>query len=120
MRPGDLTANAFIKLIGLSHGTFSDQAAGAFLSNTETDPDNFVFLSTPRFAAAFIESGFHVVLQRPAETLRSSSCSIDDGSMSIFAAQNNIEYICLEADAFTGGRRQREMLNTLHRLRRTN
>ena len=115
----DLTAVAFIRsqsTRNLAHGAFEAQADGVFLSNTETDEDNFVFLSTPRHIGHFAAYGFNVVVQKQAARLRSQQCAVDDGSLSVHTAQNAIEYICLEADGATGHARQRQMLEAVYAL----
>jgi hypothetical protein len=119
-RTGDLTAAAFLKAQssrgGDGHGAFSEQADGVFLSNAETDADNFVFLSTPARVGFFAEKGFNVVVQKAAARLRSMQCGVDDGSLSIYAALGGIEYICLEADGANGALRQRQMLEAVYAL----
>lgn len=118
-RSNDLTAVAFVKNSNsmiLSHGEFEEQADGVFLSNAETDADNFIFLSTPAHVGYFAERGFNVVVQKPAERLRSKQCTVDDGSMSVYSALAAIPYICLEADAATGMYRQRQMLDSVYQL----
>jgi hypothetical protein len=115
----DLTAVAFLKAQStnnLVHGAFQDQADGVFLSNTETDEDNFVFLSSPAYIGFFAERGFNVVVQKAASKLQTRQCSVDDGSLSIYSALNNISYICLEADGINGGFRQRQMLEAVYAL----
>jgi hypothetical protein len=115
-RAGDLSAAAFVKVAGVSHGTFQDQAAGVYLSNAEDDPDNFVFLSTPEYIGYFADFGFNVVVQRPAISLTSNKCSVDDGSLSVYSAQAGIPYICLEADAANGEIRHRQMFEAVYGL----
>jgi hypothetical protein len=118
-RTSDLTAYAFVKTSltkELSHGIFQEQAEGVYLSNTEDDQDNFIFLSVPKYVSYFAEKGFNVVLQKSAAKLQSQKCSVDDGSLSVFSAQQNIPYICLEADGVTGGYRQRQMLEAVYQL----
>ena len=115
-RAGDLTAAAFVKVAGVSHGTFQDQAAGVYLSNAEDDPDNFVFLSTPEYIGYFADFGFNVVVQRPAVSLASKKCSVDDGSLSVYSALAAIPYICLEADASNGDIRHRQMFEAIYGL----
>lgn len=115
-RAGDLTAAAFVKVAGVSHGTFQDQAAGVYLSNAEDDPDNFVFLSTPEYIGYFADFGFNVVVQRPAASLSSKKCSVDDGSLSVYSALSGIPYICLEADAANGEIRHRQMFEAVYGL----
>ncbi|HEX8735875.1 MAG TPA: hypothetical protein VF721_11155, partial [Pyrinomonadaceae bacterium] len=69
----DLTAVAFLKAQStnnLVHGAFQDQADGVFLSNTESDEDNFVFLSTPAYLGFFADRGFNVVIQKAASKLQ--------------------------------------------------
>jgi hypothetical protein len=115
----DLTAVAFVKAQSLrydEHGAFEAQADGVFLSNTETDADNFIFLSTPRYVGYFAELGFNVVVQKASAKLQSKQCSVDDGSLSVFSAQNGIPYICLEADGTTGAFRQRQMFEAVYAL----
>ena len=118
-KPNDLSAVAFIKNTNsmiLSDGAFEEQADGVFLSNTETDADNFVFLSTPAAIGYFAERGFNVVVQKPSAKLQSKQCTVDDGSMSVYSSFNQIPYICLEADAATGMFRQRQMLEAVYAL----
>lgn len=118
-RAADLTAAAFLRAgrsSNFSHGAFQEQAAGVYLSNREADEDNFVLLSTPRLMAAFAESGFNVVVQKPAAELQDKRCGIDDGSLSVYSARLGIPYVNLEADARTGGPRQREMLEVVYEL----
>jgi hypothetical protein len=115
----DLTAAAFIKSQStgaIPRGAFEAQADGVFLSNTETDEDNFIFLSTPAYIGYFAEKGFNVVVQKPAARLESKQCSVDDGSLSVFSAQANVPYICLEADSVTGSARQSRMLEAVYAL----
>jgi hypothetical protein len=115
----DLTAVAFVKAQSArpyTHGTFEAQADGVFLSNTETDADNFIFLSTPRYVGYFAEHGFNVVVQKASTKLQSKQCGVDDGSLSVFSAQNQISYICLEADGTTGAFRQKQMLEAVYAL----
>ncbi|MEP6902499.1 MAG: hypothetical protein ABJA66_12160 [Actinomycetota bacterium] len=114
----DLTAVAFIKgqSTNLVHGAFEAQADGVFLSNTETDEDNFIFLSSPAHIGYFAEKGFNVVVQKSAIRLQSKQCAIDDGSLSVYAAQTAVPYICLEADGVSGYLRQRQMLEAIYAL----
>jgi hypothetical protein len=115
----DLTAVAFIKAQStgnLTHGAFEAQADGVFLSNAETDEDNFIFLSTPAYIGYFAEKGFNVVVQKPAARLASKQCSVDDGSLSVYSGQTEIPYICLEADGASGYARQRQMLEAVYAL----
>ncbi len=115
----DLTAVSFIKAQStknIAHGAFEAQADGVFLSNTETDEDNFIFLSTPAHIGYFAEKGFNVVVQKPAAKLRSKQCTIDDGSLSVFSAQTAIPYICLEADGISGFARQSRMFEAIYAL----
>jgi hypothetical protein len=118
-KAGDLTAFAFVKASfskDLAHGIFQDQADGVYLSNTEDDQDNFIFLSGPKYVSYFAEKGFNVVVQKSAAKLQSPKCSVDDGSLSVYSAKQNIPYICLEADSVTGGFRQRQMLEAVYQL----
>ena len=115
----DLTAVAFLRAqstANLAHGAFEAQADGVFLSNTETDEDNFIFLSSPTHIGYFAEKGFNVVVQKPASKLQSKQCSIDDGSLSVYSGQTAIPYICLEADGTGGYNRQRQMLDAVYAL----
>lgn len=110
----DLTALAFVKTAG--HGAFQSQAEGAFLSNMENDSDNFIFLSSAKYLGFFVEKSFNVVVQKSANKLRSTGCNVDDGSLSVFTAQNDIQYICLEADGASGTFRQRQMFEAVYAL----
>jgi hypothetical protein len=116
----DLTANAYAKSISpnrAAHDLFAEQAAGVYLSNEEADADNFVFLSAPpSFIGYFAAQSFNVVAQKSARELQSKNCRVDDGSLSVFAGQAGIPYICLEADAKTGAARQRQMIESVYRL----
>lgn len=115
----DLTAISFIKKQStnqLLDGIFQAQAEGVFLSNTEFDEDNFVILSTAKFLGHFANKGFNVVLQKSPEKLNSKLCSIDDGSLSVYSAQNGAEYICLETDTATGFFRQKQMFEAVYTL----
>ena len=115
----DLTALGFIKgqsTKNLVRGAFEAQADGVFLSNTETDEDNFIFLSSPAHLGYFAEKGFNVILQKSAARLASKQCSADDGSMSVYAAQTSVPYICLEADGVSGYVRQRQMFDAIYTL----
>lgn len=113
-KESDLTALAFVKTAG--HGAFQAQAAGAFLSNMEFDTDNFIFLSSPKYLGFFVEKSFNVVVQKSSAKLRTQGCQVDDGSLSVFTAQNNIQYICLEADGVSGSFRQRQMFEAVYAL----
>jgi hypothetical protein len=120
-RAGDLTASAFVRDAGArscARGAFHEQAAGVYLSNAEDDEDNFVILSTPRLVGFFASEGFNVVVQKAAAALRVESCGVDDGSLSVYAALRDIHYVCLEADAQSGGPRQRQMIEALYKLLR--
>jgi hypothetical protein len=115
----DLTAVAFIRAQStnnLFHGAFEAQAGGVFLSNTETDEDNFIFLSTPAHIGYFAEKGFNIVVQKPSAKLQSRQCAVDDGSLSVYAGQTAVPYICLEADGVNGSARQRQMLEAVYAL----
>jgi hypothetical protein len=114
---GDLTATAFAaQTRNTAQKSFEAQAAGVYLANAERDADNFVFLSSTRFVGFFARKGFNVVVQKPNEQLFSAQCAIDDGSLSVYAGQENIEYICLEADAAGGAARQRKMFEAVYLL----
>jgi hypothetical protein len=115
----DLTATAFVRdeqFGGISHNMFAVQAAGVYLANAETDPDNFIFLSSPRHVGFFAENNFNVVVQKSAGQLESSQCAVDDGSLSVYAGRHGIQYICLEADAANGTLRQTQMIAAVYRL----
>lgn len=116
---GDLTAAAYIRSSNserLANGAYQDQAAGVYLSNTEDDTDNFVFLSTPNLINHFAERGFNIVIQKSLSRLQTKQCSVDDGSLSVFAARENISYINLEADLNNGFFRQKQMLEAVFAL----
>jgi hypothetical protein len=116
-RADDLTADAFARpgpAATAPHGAFQDSAAGVFLSNREADADNFALVTDARLLGPFAERGFNVVLQRPAAELRGSGCGVDDGSLSVYSALQGVPYVNLEADALSGGARQREMLEAVY------
>lgn len=118
-KAGDLTAVAFVRggtSRALTRGAFQEQAAGVYLSNREADDDNFVILSTTQLLGQFADRGFNVVLQRPAAELRDEKCGVDDGSLSVYSAFENIPYVCLEADIKSGAQRQRQMLEAVYAL----
>lgn len=110
-RNRDLTAKAFVK-----SGAFDSQSQGVYLSNVETDEDNFIFLSNPAFLSYFAEKDFNVVIQKPANQLFSENCQIDDGSLSVYFGQKNVSYINLEADIKNGNFRQKQMLEAVYLL----
>ena len=124
-RADDLTADAFARpgpAAASAHNAFQDSAAGVFLSNREADADNFALATDARLLAPFAERGFNVVLQKPAAELKGTGCNIDDGSLSIYSALQNVPYVNLEADSLSGGARQRQMLEAVYailQLRRT-
>lgn len=118
-RASDLTANAFVRAQGAvraSHVGFDAQAAGVYLSNAEDDPDNFVLLSTPKLVGYFAARDFNVVVQKPSGRLSAGVCGEDDGSLSVYAGRQGVEYVCLEADASHGESRQRQMFEAVHNL----
>lgn len=118
-RAGDLTAAAYARTARLEaapHGGFHESAAGVYLSNAEGDADNFVIVSAAHLMPHFAGGGFNVVVQRPAQDLRGERCGVDDGSFSVYAAQQDILYVCLEADALGGAGRQRQMLEAVYEL----
>lgn len=114
----DLTSYSFLrngKIPNGLTGEYQDQVGGVFLSNTEFDEDNFLFLSTPNVGLEFFAGkGFNVVVQRQASNLPTQNCRIDDGSLSVFAGQRNIPYINVEADTIYGAWRQRQMLEAVY------
>lgn len=112
-RAGDLTSVAYARA---GHGPFHEQAAGVYLSNLEQDTDNFVLLSTPALLGHFVERGYSVVVQKPPAMLRGGGCGLDDGSLSVYASLHDIPYVNLEADARTGGPRQRQMIEAVRQL----
>lgn len=116
-RDEDLTAVSFVKPLrsrATFRGAFEESAAGVYLSNAEDDEDNFVIVTEPRLLTPFAARGFNVVVQKPAAQLRASGCSGDDGSLSVFAAFNNIPYVNLEVDIAGGAARQRQMLEAVY------
>lgn len=119
-RDSDLTAVSFISPLRSRHtfrGAFEEQAAGVYLSNVEADEDNFIIVSGPRLLLGFFAGrGFNVVVQKPAAQLRDERCSVDDGSLSVYAAFRDVPYLNLEADAANGGARQRQMLEAVYDL----
>ena len=115
----DLSALAFIKgqsTKNLVRGVFEAQADGVFISNTETDEDNFIFLSSSAHLGYFAEKGFNIVVQKSAARLQSKHCTADDGSLSVYAAQTSVPYICFEADGVSGYMRQRQMFDAIYSL----
>ena len=116
-RDSDLTALGFVRPLrsrAFLRGEFAESAAGVFLSNAEEDEDNFVLVTEPRLVSHFAGRGFNVVLQKPAAQLRDGKCSVDDGSLSVYAAFSNVPYVNLEADAAGGAARQRQMLQAVY------
>lgn len=115
----NLTALAFssgFAVMNLTQTEFHYQTEGVYLSNSEYDADDFVFVSSPALMNFFINEGFNVVLQKSAAKLQNKTCSVDDGSLSVFAGLKNIPYINLEADSKFGETRQRQMINAVYRL----
>lgn len=115
----DLTAHSFARRINLQTaavGAFADAAAGVFLANAEFDADNFILLSSPQHLGFFAANNFNVVVQKPPVELQTTNCAINDGSFSVFAGQNDIAYINLEADAATGAARQKQMFEAVFKL----
>lgn len=118
-RNADLTALAFIKGGRPQHplaGEFHPQTEGVYISNDEPDEDNFFFTSTPRFMSFLSGEGYNVALQKRREKLFDADCRVDDGSLSVYAGQNNIPYINIEADQKNGRERQKQMLATVYKL----
>jgi hypothetical protein len=118
-RDRDLTAVGFLRPLrsrAAFRGPFAESAAGVYLSNAEEDEDNFALVTTPALVTPFASRGFNVVLQKPAAQLRDGRCSMDDGSLSVHAAFNDIPYVNLEADALGGGARQRQMLDAVYEI----
>lgn len=118
-KSNDLTALGFARQFvttNLAQTEFQYQVEGVYLSNAEDDADNFVFVSTPTMLPFFVDEGFNVVLQKSAAKLAIKNCSIDDGSLSVFAGLKNVPYINLEADAKHGEFRQRQMIDAVYRL----
>ncbi|HWS90321.1 MAG TPA: hypothetical protein VN282_25345 [Pyrinomonadaceae bacterium] len=116
-RDSDLTAVAFVKPLrsrATFRGAFEESAAGVYLSNTEEDEDNFIIVTEPRLLAPFAARGFNVIVQKPAAQLRAPGCAVDDGSLSVHAAFNNIPYLNLEVDIAGGAARQRQMLEAVY------
>jgi hypothetical protein len=48
--------------------------------------------------------------------LLETNCKVDDGSLSVYAGQQNIPYINIEADIKTGAARQKEMIETVYKM----
>ncbi|HEX8558196.1 MAG TPA: hypothetical protein VF668_08850 [Pyrinomonadaceae bacterium] len=118
-RDGDLTAVGFVRPLrsrAAFRGEFEESAAGVYLSNAEADEDNFIVVTAPGLLGHFAARGFNVIVQKPAAQLRGERCSLDDGSLSVHAAYNDIPYLNLEADAAAGGARQRQMLRAVYDL----
>ena len=116
-RDGDLTAVAFVHPLRSRttfRGAFEESAAGVYLSNTEEDEDNFIIVTEPRLLGPFAARGFNVIVQKPAAQLRAPGCAVDDGSLSVHAAFNNIPYANLEVDINGGAARQRQMLEAVY------
>ncbi|HEX8190899.1 MAG TPA: hypothetical protein VF586_21245, partial [Pyrinomonadaceae bacterium] len=116
-RDSDLSAVAFVKPLrsrATFRGAFEESAAGVYLSNAEEDEDNFIIVTEPRLLGPFAARGFNVIVQKPAAQLRAPGCSLDDGSLSVHAAFNNIPYLNLEADMGGGAARQRQMLEAVY------
>lgn len=116
-RDSDLTAVAFVKPLRSRptfRGAFAESAAGVYLSNAEEDEDNFIIVTEPQLLGPFAAHGFNVVVQKPAAQLRAPGCSVDDGSLSVHAAFNNIPYLNLEVDIAGGAVRQRQMLEAVY------
>lgn len=119
LQASDLTATAFVKGLQFrpaGRGAYEAQAAGVYLAGDERDADNFIFLSTTRYLGYFAGESFNVVVQKPSSQLFTDNCGVDDGSLSVYAGQQNIEYICLEADQTNGGLRQKQMFESIYRL----
>lgn len=118
-RLSDLTAFSFTRAasdLQISHSTYQGQAEGVYLSNTEYDEDNFVFVTNSKLFTAFMERGFHVVIQAVPAKLAWKDCSVDDGSLSVYSGKNGIPYVNLEADAANGLYRQRTMIEAVYQL----
>ena len=81
---------------------------------------NIIFLSTFNYMRYFAEKGFNVVVQKAPPKLQTKTCTIDDGSLSVYSGQQSIPYICLEADGVTGEFRQRQMIEAVYQLLKTN
>ena len=116
-RDSDLSAVAFVRPLrsrATFRGAFEESAAGVYLSNTEDDEDNFIIVTAPGLLGPFAARGFNVIVQKPAAQLRAPGCSMDDGSLSVHAAFNNIPYVNLEVDINGGAARQRQMLEAVY------
>jgi hypothetical protein len=116
-RDSDLTAVSFVKPLrsrATFRGAFEESAAGVYLSNTEDDEDNFIIVTESRLLGPFAARGFNIIVQKPAAQLRVPGCSVDDGSLSVHAALNNIPYLNLEVDINGGAARQRQMLEAVY------
>jgi hypothetical protein len=116
-RDSDLSAVTFVKPLrsrAIFRGAFEESAAGVYLSNAEDDEDNFIIVTEPRLLSPFAARGFNVIVQKAAAQLRAPGCSLDDGSLSVHAAFNNIPYVNLEVDIQGGAARQRQMLEAVY------
>jgi hypothetical protein len=116
-RDSDLSAVTFVKPLrsrATFRGAFEESAAGVYLSNAEDDEDNFIIVTEPRLLSPFAARGFNVIVQKAAAQLRAPGCSLDDGSLSVHAAFNNIPYVNLEVDIQGGAARQRQMLEAVY------
>ena len=116
-RDSDLSAVAFVRPLrsrATFRGAFEESAAGVYLSNAEEDEDNFIIVTEPRLLGPFAARGFNVIVQKPAAQLRAPVCTMDDGSLSVYAAFNNIPYVNLEVDIGGGAARQRQMLEAVY------
>lgn len=70
-------------------GNYLETSAEDVYINSEMDPDNFVFVTERRFFDYLKQNRVNVVLQSPEVP--------DDGSLSVFAMQNNIPYANIES-----------------------
>lgn len=77
-------------------------------TDTATDEDNFIYLSTPAYIGYFAENGFNVV-QKTASRLEFKQCTVDDDPISVFSALASIPDSCLEADGVSGYARRSRM-----------
>lgn len=81
--------NGGFSIYSYTQGNYLETAAHNIYINSAMDPDNFVFVTDPRFFDHLKQRKINVVLQ--------SSQVPDDGSLSVFAMQKNIPYANIES-----------------------
>ena len=80
-------------------GSDADEAADLFLA-PGADPDDFVFVTTRPLFDAVRASGVTAILQ-------DNAAATDDGSLSVWAAQNGRPYVNIEAQHGSGAANRR-------------